>query len=65
MSDITNDDRPNALSALDLSLAQEFPELEVLPSEHAPGSTVGTAGTGSTMSTPVGCFGSAGTMSSA
>ncbi|MDH2392167.1 thiocillin family RiPP [Streptomyces sp. HNM0663] len=65
MSDSADDDRLNPLKALDLSLAQELPELEVLPSAHAPGSTFGTAGTGSSISTPSGTFSSAGSASSA
>ncbi|AWI29062.1 thiocillin family RiPP [Streptomyces tirandamycinicus] len=60
-----NDITPVSGPALDLRLDQEAPELEVLPASHSPGSTVGTAATGSSISTPSGCFSSAGTASSA
>ncbi|MHC5701730.1 thiocillin family RiPP [Streptomyces sp. ICN441] len=60
-----NDITPVPGPALDLRLDQEAPELEVLPASHSPGSTVGTAATGSSISTPSGCFSSAGTASSA
>lgn len=51
---------------LDLRLEEELPELEALPDTHsAAGSCAGSLSTGSSISTPAGTFGCAGSASTA